>query len=125
MQLTARRVVARSLGAQESQSPLQQDEVVARCDTRLAVWLLGLPPSPADVGYFEDVVLLEADFVCVVGVRFVAVDGLRAVGVFDRGFLLRLVIGRCCGVVVSVAHAAELWCGRVASLGAYGTAGVA
>lgn len=124
MQGTAKRVVARSLRAQESQSRLQQDEIVARCNTRLAVWLLGLPPSAADVGYFENVVLLEADFVCVVGVRFVAVDGLGAVGVLDRGVLLGLVVGGWgCDVGVD---AGKLGYRRVASLGAScGTAGVA
>lgn len=80
--------MARSLKRAESQSLLQQDEVIAGRDTSLAIRLLRLPPSAADVGDFEDVVLLEADFVRIVGVRFVAVDGLRAVRVVEFGLLL-------------------------------------
>jgi hypothetical protein len=67
-------------------------------------------------------VLLEADLVRVVGIGLVAVDGLRSVGVLDRGFLLWLVVW---GLGV-VAHAAELrWCGGVAALGTCWAAGVA
>jgi hypothetical protein len=64
--------------------------------------------------------LLEADLVGVVRVRLVAVDGLRAVGVLDRGFLWRLV-GGCC----AAAHASELRCSRSAPLGTCRTARVA
>lgn len=65
--------------------------------------------------------LLEADLVRIVGVRFVAVDGLRSVGILDRGLLLWLaVVGRC-----RVVHAAKVGGGGVAGIDAYGTAGVA
>src|SRR5580698_2422230 len=40
---------------------LQQDQVVARCDARLAVLLLRLPPPAANVRHLEDLVLGEAD----------------------------------------------------------------
>lgn len=66
---------------------------------------------------------LEADFVCVVWVGFVAVDGFGAVRVLERGFLLvGLVVARG-GCVVG--HAAELGGGRVAAVGTGGTARVA
>lgn len=92
----------RSRRNQSPQATLQQDKVVARRDTRLAVRLLGLPPPSTDIGDFEYVMLLEADLVCVVGVRFVAVNRLGAVGVLDT-LLCGLVLCWCL-----CAHAAEL-----------------
>jgi hypothetical protein len=78
-------------------------------------------------------VLLEADLVGVVRVRFVAVDGLGAVRVLDGRVLLLLLLGVHVALLlllqlqrrVVVGHAAELGCRGVAALGASGTAGVA
>lgn len=123
MYRTARKVVVWSLvvvGSQRTslESTLQQDEVVAWRDTRLAVGLLCLPPPPADVRDFEDVVLLEADLVGVVGVRLVAVDGLCTIRVLDA-LLCRLVLHGSLRV-----HAAKGWCGAIAALGTGGTTGI-
>ena len=63
--------------------------------------------------------LLEADLVGVVWVRFVAVDGLCAVWILDTLF---------CGLVLGGrlrVHAAESRAGAVAALSACGTAGIA
>lgn len=67
--------------------------------------------------------LLEADLVGIIWVRFVAVDGLCTIWVFERGFWLRFVIGgRRCSVH---SHAAKLRCRRIATLCANWTTGVA
>ncbi len=85
-------------------SPLQQDKVITRCNTRLTIWFLCLPPPPADIANLEDIVFLEADLVRVIRVRLVAVDGLGAVWVFNAVLLwLVLCLGWCLGV-----HTAEL-----------------
>lgn len=61
---------------------LKQDEVIRRGNTRLSVCSSCLPPSAADIGYFEFLALGEADFIGIVGVRIIRVDGLRLVGIF-------------------------------------------
>jgi len=61
---------------------LQQDEVVAWCNTSVAVLFLGLPPSSADIANFQDFVFGKADFVGIIRVGLVAVYGLCAVRIF-------------------------------------------
>lgn len=62
--------------------------------------------------------LLEADLVGVIWIGLVAVDGLRAVGILDGGFLLSLV------VLYLGGDTAEGWGGRVAGVCASGAPGV-
>jgi len=71
--------------------------------------------------------LLEADFVGVVGVGFVAVNGLGAVGIFNGGFLLVGIVlcgGGSAGDAVG-RHGAEWGGGAVAAICAGRAAGVA
>lgn len=65
--------------------------------------------------------LLKADLIGVVGIGFVAVNGLGAVRVLDALLDRRLVLGGWC----LGAHAAELRNRAVAALGAWGPAGIA
>lgn len=59
---------------------LQQNEIIRWRNARFSRLFLRLPPPSADVGDFENLVLRETDLVRVVGVCFVGVDGLGAVG---------------------------------------------
>lgn len=61
---------------------LKQDEVIRGGNTRLSVCSSCLPPSAADIGYFEFLALGEADFIGIIRVRIIRVDGLGLVGVF-------------------------------------------
>lgn len=61
---------------------LKQDEVVRRGNTRLSICSSCLPPSAADIGDFEFLALSEADFIGIVRVRIIRVDGLGLVRVF-------------------------------------------
>lgn len=62
----------------------QKNQIVRWRNTRFACCFSGLPPSPADVGYFQDLVLREADLVGVFWVRIVRVNCLGAVWVLGR-----------------------------------------
>ena len=77
-----------------SSSPSQQNQVIRRRNARLARLLFRLPPPAADVGDLENLVLGETDFVSVVRVGFIRVDGFGPVGVFGwRGHVgVRIVM---------------------------------
>lgn len=67
----------------------QQDQVIRRCNTCLATFLTCLPPSTRDIRDFQNIVLLERDFVGVFGVGSVRINSLGAVWIFGR--LVRLI----------------------------------
>lgn len=62
--------------------------IVAGNDSLVSILFLCLPPASADIRYFEHLVFRKRNFVAVIGVRFVAVDGLRAVRVVEFSLLL-------------------------------------
>lgn len=61
---------------------LKQNEIIRRGNTRLSVCSSCLPPSATDIGYFKFLALGETDFIGIVGVRVIRVDGLGLVGIF-------------------------------------------
>ena len=62
----------------------QEDQIVRWCNTRFPGCFPGLPPSPADIGHFQNLMLGKADLVGVFGVRVVRVDRLGVVWIFGR-----------------------------------------
>lgn len=70
---------------------LEKDEVVRRCNSRLARRLLRLPPSPADVRNLENLMFCETDLVRVIWVGFIRIYRFGTVGVLRRlSYLARL-----------------------------------
>lgn len=63
---------------------LKQNQVVTWGNASLAAVFSCLPPPTTDVANFQDLVLGEGNFVGIIGVRLVAIDGLCTVRVLGR-----------------------------------------
>lgn len=90
----------------------QEDQVVRWCNTGFPGCFPGLPPSPADIGHFQNLMLGKADLVGVFGVCVVRVDRLGVVWIFGRLWdLSRHIIGL---------HSSQIVCRRVTEPGCGG-----
>lgn len=87
---------------------LQQDEVVAWCNSSFAVGFPGLPPASADVGDLENLVLGEADLVGVIRIGLVTVNGLGSVRVFRGSIDVGLWLGPAGAVAKARLHGVAL-----------------